>query len=207
MPYPRKLLNNGEEVVLDLRPHWIALVPSGLLLTAAIIFGLAVTLFMDVDGGAGDALAWLALLLIVLALVWFTVKAVVWSTTNFVLTTDRLISREGFVAKSGIEIPLERINTVFFQQSLFERMVGAGDLEVESAGERGIQSFSNIRRPSLVQREVYVQMEDNENRKFDRRGGAPASSAADEVAKLHELLRQGAISQAEYDAQKARLLG
>jgi uncharacterized membrane protein YdbT with pleckstrin-like domain len=125
-----------------------------------------------------------------------------------VLTTDRLISREGLVAKSGTEIPLERINTVFFSQSVFERMVGAGDLAIESAGERGTQHFSNIRRPSVVQREIYVQMEANENRKFDRvAGGQAAPSAADELAKLHDLLNRGAISQAEYDAQKARLLG
>ena len=201
MAYPRKLLNTGEEVVLDLRPHWVALFPSGLALAASIIFGIVVALMWDVD-----ALSWLALLLIVLALGWFVVKAITWTTTNFVLTTDRLISREGFVSKSGIEIPLERINTVFFQQSVFERMLGAGDLEIESAGERGTQSFSNIRRPSVVQREIYVQMEANENRKFDRIAGQSAPSAADELAKFHDLLQKGAITQAEYDAHKARLL-
>jgi uncharacterized membrane protein YdbT with pleckstrin-like domain len=206
--YPRKLLNTGEELVLDLRPHWIALLKPGLALAAAIAFGLVVTLWFDVDGGAGDALAWLALALIVVALLWGAKRLADWSTTNFVLTTDRLISREGLVAKSGTEIPLERINTVFFSQSVFERMVGAGDLAIESAGERGTQHFSNIRRPNVVQREIYVQMENNENRKFDRiSGGHAAPSAADELAKLHDLLSRGAISQAEYDAQKARLLG
>jgi uncharacterized membrane protein YdbT with pleckstrin-like domain len=206
--YPRKLLNAGEELVLDLRPHWLALLKPGLALAGAIAFGLVVTLWFDVDGGAGDALAWLALALIVVALVWGAKRLADWSTTNFVLTTDRLISREGLVAKSGTEIPLERINTVFFSQSVFERMVGAGDPAIESAGERGTQHFSNIRRPNVVQREIYVQMENNENRKFDRiSGGQGAPSAADELGKLHDLLAKGAISQAEYDAQKARLLG
>jgi uncharacterized membrane protein YdbT with pleckstrin-like domain len=209
VPYPTKLLNAGEELVLDLRPHWIALLKPGLAVAASIIFGLVVTLWLEVDGGAGDALAGLALLLIVIALLWGAKQLADWSTTNFVLTTDRLISREGLVAKSGTEIPLERINTVFFSQSVFERMIGAGDLSIESAGERGTQHFSNIRRPNVVQREIYVQMEANENRKFDRISGgqAAAPTAADEVAKLHDLLTRGAISQAEYDAQKARLLG
>src|SRR5262245_28126756 len=56
-----------------------------------------------------------------------------WATTHFVLTTDRLIFRSGVVAKFGREIPLERINDVTFSQSLFERLVGVGDLLLESA--------------------------------------------------------------------------
>ena len=205
MPYPTKLLNAGEELVLDLRPHWIALFKPVLALVGAIVLGLVV---LPVDGTVGDGLSILALVLIVVAFLWGAKQLADWSTTNFVLTTDRLISREGLVAKSGTEIPLERINTVFFSQSVFERMVGAGDLSIESAGERGTQHFSNIRRPNVVQREIYVQMEANENRKFDRiSGGQAAPTAADELAKLHDLLTRGAISQAEYDAQKARLLG
>jgi hypothetical protein len=82
----------------------------------------------------------------------------------FVLTTDRIISRRGFLHKEGTEIPLERINTVFFHQRILERMVGAGDLTIESAGERGSETFSDVRRPSVVQKEIYVQMEENENR-------------------------------------------
>ena len=43
----------------------------------------------------------------------------------------------GVLAKQGIEIPLERVNTVFFNQAIFERMLGAGDLTIESGGETG----------------------------------------------------------------------
>ena len=84
------------------------------------------------------------------------------------ITTDRLIYRHGVLSKHGIEIPLERVNTVFFSQSILERMVGSGDLVIESAGELGRQDFSNVRKPSAVQNEIHKQMEANENRKFDR---------------------------------------
>ena len=67
---------------------------------------------------------------------------------------------------------------MFFHQGLFERLVGAGDLTIESAGERGTETFSDIRKPSIVQKEIYVQMEANENRKFDRAGARPGRSAA-----------------------------
>ena len=106
--------------------------------------------------------------LVLVALAWAGLTYLEWVTTNFVITTDRLIYRHGVLAKHGIEIPLERVNTVFFSQSILERMVGSGDLVIESAGEMGRQNFSNVRKPSAVQNEIYKQMEANENRKFDR---------------------------------------
>jgi uncharacterized membrane protein YdbT with pleckstrin-like domain len=201
--FPRKLLNDTEELVLDLRPHWLAVALPTLLLVLAIVVGLVAALL-----SWPVPLLWVALVLIVVALANFLIKLLGWSNTNFVLTSDRVITRRGVLTKSGIEIPLERINTVFFDQRFFERIVGAGDLAIESAGERGSETFENIRKPAIVQREIYVQMEDNENRKFDRvRGPAAAASSADELARFYALLQQGAISPAEYEAQKARLLG
>ena len=80
----------------------------------------------------------------------------------------RRVSREGVIAKKGIEIPLERINTIFFQQGIFERLMGLGDLEIESASKDGAQMFDDIRKPSAVQNEIYRQMEINSNRQADR---------------------------------------
>ncbi|HMJ79344.1 MAG TPA: PH domain-containing protein [Iamia sp.] len=204
MAFPRKLLNDNEQLVLDLRPHWLAIAFPTLLLVVAIVVGLIAALL---DWPV--ALLWIALLLIVLALLNFLIKLLGWSNTNFVLTSDRIITRRGVLTKSGIEIPLERVNTVFFDQRLFERMVGAGDLAIESAGERGTEEFENIRKPAIVQREIYVQMEENENRKFDRvrAPAAEAPSQADEIGRFYALFQQGAISAAEYEAQKARILG
>ncbi len=205
MAFPRKLLNDGEVLVLDLRPHWLALFVPTAALAAAIVIGLLAAL-----ADWPKALLWIALILIVVTLLNFLVKLLGWSNTNFVLTSDRIITRRGVLTKSGIEIPLERINTVFFDQRLIERMVGAGDLAIESAGERGSETFENIRKPAIVQREIYVQMEDNENRKFDRvRAPAPmaALSPVEQVERLHHLLQQGAITPAQYEAEKARILG
>jgi uncharacterized membrane protein YdbT with pleckstrin-like domain len=204
--FPRKLLNDNEQLVLDLRPHWLAIAFPTLALVFAIVVGLVAALL---DWPV--ALLWIALVLIVLALVNFLIKLLGWSNTNFVLTSDRIITRRGVLTKSGIEIPLERVNTVFFDQRLFERMVGAGDLAIESAGERGTEQFDNIRKPAIVQREIYVQMEDNENRKFDRvRAPAPAPVASlspvEQVERLHGLLQQGAITPVQYEAEKARIL-
>ncbi|QYG92621.1 PH domain-containing protein [Iamia sp. SCSIO 61187] len=209
MAFPRKLLNDGEELILDLRPHWLALAPSTLALVAAIVISFVVV-FLGPDGTFGTVLSVIALALILVTLGIFLVRLLGWSNTNFVLTSDRVVTRRGVLTKSGIEIPLDRINTVFFAQRLIERMVGAGDLGIESAGERGTESFENIRKPAIVQREIYVQMEDNENRKFDRvRAPAPLAtlSPVEQVERLHGLLQQGAITPAQYEAEKSRILG
>lgn len=207
MAFPRKLLNDNEELVLDLRPHWLALVVPTLALVASIAFGLLV---VPIDGDLGTVLAIAGLVMIVVALGYFLVKLLGWSNTNFVLTSDRIVTRRGVLTKAGIEIPLERVNTVFFNQRLIERLVGAGDIGIESAGERGAETFENIRKPAIVQREIYVQMEDNENRKFDRvRAPAPTAglSPVEQVERLHGLLQQGAITPGQFEAEKARILG
>ena len=205
MPFSKKLLNDGEEVVLDLHPHWITFLRSGLALTAALALGI----FMLANHWEGLSLA-VGGVLVLLVLAWEAQTYAKWATTNFVITTDRLIYRHGVLAKHGIEIPLERVNTVFFSQSFFERIVGSGDLVIESAGERGQEAFANVRKPSAVQNEIYRQMEANENRKFDRigAGGAPVAgqSIPDQIAQLDELRQRGTITQAEFDAKKQQLL-
>lgn len=203
MPFPRKLLYEGEEVVLDLHPHWWFLAKQTAALLGAMVLGVLVLANVD-----QTLVRVVAGVLILLAVAWWVLRWLDWRTTNFVVTTDRLVYRHGVLAKHGIEIPLERVNNVLFSQRLFERVLGAGDLVIESAGESGRQSFSDVRKPSEVQNEIYRQIEANENRKFDRIGrGSGGGSLADELAKLDRLRRDGVLSEAEFAAQKSRLLG
>ena len=204
MPFSHKLLNEDEELVLDLHPHWVYFVKSALVFVAALVIGV---LLLTWD----DAPDWLGIpsgVVILAALAWFGWTYLKWVTTNFVITTDRLIYRHGILSKHGIEIPLERVNTVFFSQSIFERMVGSGDLVIESAGEMGRQDFSNVRKPSAVQNEIHKQMEANENRKFDRiHAPSPTGdSIPAQIAQLDELRQRGVLSQAEFDQKKQDLL-
>jgi len=202
VPFSQKLLNDGEDVVLDLHPHWETFIKSGAALLAALIVGL----YMIARSWEGPTLA-LGAILVVGAVGWFGVTYATWATTNFVITTDRLIYRHGVLSKHGIEIPLERVNTVFFSQRIIERILGSGDLVIESAGEQGRQSFSNVRKPSAVQNEIYKQMEANENRKFDRMAPtAGGQSLPDQIAALDQLRRDGVLTQAEFDTKKQQLL-
>ena len=111
--------------------------------------------------------AWLALML------GFVVpKAVAWWTSIFVVSTDRVISREGFIAKRSMEIPLEQVNDVRFEQGIFDRIVGAGTLLIQSASTSGTNSFDHIRHPEEVQRTIFHQGELNQQRSAHRSASA-----------------------------------
>ena len=198
MPFPPRLLYEGEEIVLDLRPHWWFFFGPALLLVAALAALVA--------AAVADTAEWVQLALagvVVAALLWFVGRFARWSTTNFVLTTDRLIYRSGVLAKRGIEIPLERVNTVFSNQSVLERMLRSGDVVIESGGEQGRQAFSDIRRPGEVQNEIYRQIEENQQRD---RGGPRQPDIVDQIDRLDDLRKRGVISESEFLAKKAQLL-
>ena len=201
MAFPPKLLNDGEEVVLDLRPHWwfftgpvVAVLLTIAAEIAVMVMNLPDWLFLGLGG-----------LLIVNAL-WLVVRMARWTTTNFVVTSDRLIYRSGVIAKHGKEIPLERLNDISFHQSVLERVLGAGDLLIESGGERGQQSFTDIRRPAFVQNEIYRTIEAAQARDADRMAARRELSIPEQLDKLDELRQRGVITQAEFDAKKAQLL-
>ena len=156
MPFPRRLLNEDETIVLDLRPHWWGLVVPTAVLVLAL--GAAMAVAGLVHGSAHDPVLIVALIVVLVALARFVVRYVRWATTNIVLTNHRLILRAGVLSKSGREIPLERINDIAYHQSFFARLIGSGDLIVESAGERGQETLRRVPDPTRVQQEIYRQM-------------------------------------------------
>ena len=148
MAFPERLLSEDEELIYDLRPHWLTLVVPVLLTVAVVVAVGAAWVVMP----AGDLQqpARMAVGVIGLAVLLATVvgRVLRWTTTHFVLTTERLIFRSGVVAKFGREIPLERINDVTFSQSLEIRdthpafgqragLVGAHDVDAGQAFDGG----------------------------------------------------------------------
>jgi len=207
MAFPRKLLADHEDIVVELRPHWIALVLPifvTLVIVAALILGLTY-----IPDSWPSWLRWTLFIVGVVLIVFTALRDIVdWVTSLFVVTTERLVHRSGWFAKKSMEIPLENINDVHFNQSIFERIIGAGDLTIESAGEFGQQRFSNIRNPEHLQKVIYEESEKNKNRMYAGRPSGPSgpASVADEIAKLDRLRADGVISEEEFQRQKAKLL-
>jgi len=207
MPFPRKLLNSYEEITVDLHPHWIYFAQPALMLTGAI--AVAIVVLSLTDGSLQNVLAFLTVALIVVGSCWVIVRYLKWTSTNFVITTHRLIFRQGIFAKHGVEIPLERVMNVNFNQSILERIVGAGDLLIESGGKDGQQRFSDIRKPEQVMNLIHAQVESNSNR-HDQPAAAPPPPVSVDVAgqleKLEGLRSRGTITPEEFEEQKRRLL-
>ena len=205
MSYPKKLLNDYEELAVDLHPHWLYFFEAVFALIAAIVLGVVVVA-MD----SPSALKWVALILILGCAVWVVVRYAKWVTTDFVITSDRVIFRHGVFAKSGIEIPLERVNSVHFGQSVIERLVGAGNLLIESGAEAGQQRFTDVHNPDKIQNLIHSQMEANEKRTYQaHHPDAPKAAVAEMMERLERLEamhERGTLTAAEFEAQKQRLL-
>ena len=159
MPYPKKNLNTDETIALDMHPHWWYFAQPAAALLGSIVIGIVVLTQTDSGSTARKAAGIAAVALLVITALWLIGRYLKWLTTNFVITSQRLIFRQGIVAKRGIEIPLERVNNVNFNQGVFERMLGAGDLLIESGGEDGQQRFTDIRHPDRVQNLIHATAE------------------------------------------------
>lgn len=220
MAFPRRLLVPGEELVVDLRPHWIALALPTLATVAVIAAGIWLIAQLS------DTFNWVVLAGAAVLLLAYPVRRLVrWLTSHFVVTSDRLINREGWIAKRSMEIPLEAINDVRFQQSVFERIIGAGTLIVQSASEAGREEFRAIRKPEEVQKTIYHQGELNQKRMYQPGAAAPqttssgsrestgpappplAPSTVTELERLADLRARGVLTEEEFQAQKSRILG
>ena len=199
MGFPQKLLNDGEDVIVDLRPHWSTLARPVAAVVATAVATIVLSFVVNWLGYAGAVLT-------AAALIWFISRYLRRATTDFVVTTDRLVYRSGIIAKQGKEIPLERVNDISYTQSVFERIIGTGDLSIESAGARSRETFSHIPRPSQVQNEIYRQMEAAAARHADRMAGRRELSVPEQLDKLDELRQRGVITQDEFDAKKRQLL-
>jgi uncharacterized membrane protein YdbT with pleckstrin-like domain len=204
MPYPQKLLNDNETVVLDLHPHWWYFIEAAVALAISVILAL-----LALALGWPNGVRWLFLVLIVVSAIWLLARFLKWMTTNFVVTSDRVIFRHGLFAKSGIEIPLERVNSVHFHQGIIERILGAGDLVIESGAEHGQQRFTDVRHPDRVTNTIHQQMDANEDRMYGgmRSANAAGLDVAGQLEKLEGMLHRGTITQDEFDNQKRKLLG
>jgi uncharacterized membrane protein YdbT with pleckstrin-like domain len=203
MAFPTRLLIDGEELVMDLRPHWIALIMPAVATIAAL--AVMIVLYETFDEDILDNVVGVAGALFLLA--YPVRKLVDWLTSHFVVTSDRIIHRRGFIAKYSMEVPLEAINDVRFEQGVIDRIIGAGTLVVQSASEAGRQVFDHIRKPEEVQKTIYHQGELNQQRMMGGRAAGSSHSSASELERLADLRARGVLTEDEFQAQKRRLLG
>jgi uncharacterized membrane protein YdbT with pleckstrin-like domain len=161
--YPDNVLAADERVVLHRHPHWKRLIGPVLVLllaTALAAFGAAVVNHMTWDHAAKN------IVMIVIGVVWLVVVGWLvawpflnWRTTHFVITDRRVMFRHGLLTRSGIDIPLARINSVEFRHGLLDRMLRTGTLIIESASQDPLE-FHDIPRVEQVHSLLYHEVFD-----------------------------------------------
>jgi uncharacterized membrane protein YdbT with pleckstrin-like domain len=146
----RKLLTDGESVVVDTRTHPKALILPGLVLVVA----LALAIFLDrkIGNGVVSLLVWVVALVVI---VWWVLRPFLdWLTATYTITTRRLITREGLLSRKGHDIPLQRISDVAYDMGILDRMLGCGTLVISDASTHGSVRLHDIPHVETVQRQI-----------------------------------------------------
>ena len=148
-----KHFTNDEVLVLDLHPHWWRFVKPVVRIVATLA-ALANTHHIPYEFLRNLALI-VAQVLSVLAVLNLALQTLKWYRTHFVLTSQRVIFQTGVIARKRVEISLHKINLINFHQSVFERLINAGDIVIESGAEDGMETFSDVRDPQSVQAYIH----------------------------------------------------
>ncbi|BBY98463.1 PH domain-containing protein [Mycolicibacterium fallax] len=163
MGYPDSVLADDEVVVLHRHPHWKRLVGPVLILLIATFLAAAAAAWVDSLSWAPNAKAVVSAVIgaIWLLLVcWLTLwPFLTWLSTHFVVTDRRVMFRHGLLTRSGIDIPLARINSVEFTHGLFDRLLRTGTLIIESASQDPLE-FYDVPRVERVHSLLYHEVFD-----------------------------------------------
>ncbi len=150
----RRVLADGEEVVYQARPHWMALgwplvwvVVLPIALAALVVTVPATPLRVAEAMGAVTGLMAL----------WLCGRIVRWLSSSLTVSTLRVIERAGVLSRRVTEIRLERIAELSTHQSLLALALGGGQLVVET-GAADPAILDHVRRPARVQSIVTEQI-------------------------------------------------
>lgn len=205
------MLNEDEEIVFDRNPHWSYMISSISMISLAVFIFVIIAI-------ASLEYAWVGALIVALMVLGSVGRFLRWKTTEFVLTSSRIIVRQGILSKQGIEIPLDRVMNISYKQNILERFLRTGDLIIESAGEDGRQHFTDVANPAHVQNLIYKIVERDErrgthpnndglgDRNPDPRRQHHNLTVPEQIEKLAQLHRDGALSDEEFRRSKQHLL-
>ena len=206
----RTALKKDEKILLITRQHWLKLVLpffAWLLLTIILLIWRA------------DSMAiWI---IILVAALYPLIEYVNWRHNLWSVTNLRIIDETGFFTRYSKESPLDKINNVEYDQSIWGRLFGYGNVDIQTAAEMGETKYMLIHHPKLLKDTITHAQEEYKKMQISNQAtqlaeaiarthtATPASQQmiADELDKLFSLLQKGAITQEEYLAQKGKLMG
>lgn len=193
-------LQPGEEVVYVAHVTRISLIPWIAALVLVIAGGAVAYQF---TGEMAISIATVAAALVIAGIILF--KNLVLRSNEHVLTNRRMIQQTGILNKRSMDAPLDKVNNVEHWQTVWGRILGYGDVEIDTASEHGATRFRDIRRPLEFKSAIVAATEAYRSRRFAP--AAPAApSGADRIRQLKALLDDGLISAEEFEMKRRKLL-
>ncbi|MGH3436565.1 MAG: PH domain-containing protein [Sciscionella sp.] len=168
MPYPDDLLGEDEEIIVHQHPHWKMLIVPVIIFVIAVGGGAYLATLLA--GQSWRLAGWIAIGVVAVALVvWGTLGPLIrWRTTHFIVTSERVMAREGVLKRTGIDIPLFRVNSVQFRHGVVDRLFGCGTLVIESASDEPLE-FDDIPGVEYVHSLLYREINDSPHDDFRQR--------------------------------------
>lgn len=203
----RTALKKDEKLLLIIRQHWIKLV-------LPFLVWLLISIVVAIWLSPGTAL-----LIILVAAVYPALEYINWKYNLWAVTNLRVVDESGFFTRYSKESPLDKINNVEYDQPIMGRILGYGNVDIQTAAEMGETQYQLIHHPKLLKDTITHAQEEYKRMQISNQASQlaaaiaknnPAPSqqmVADELHKLFDLLQKGAITQEEYAAQKNKLLG
>jgi len=139
--YVERHLLAGERVVYKTRLHWVLFVKPGLVVLAGMILMVLLRQVQDPP--------WLWIFgaaVVLIGLVWAFVHYVEVMTSEFAVTTSRLILKVGLISRYTTELLLAKVESIGVQQGLIARLLNYGDLTVTGTGGAR-EIFRRVRDP------------------------------------------------------------
>jgi uncharacterized membrane protein YdbT with pleckstrin-like domain len=203
----RSQLKKNEKLLIIIRRHWINLV-----LPFFVWIGIIMLLFLFLSENT-------ALIIALITALYPAYIYIEWKNNLWAVTNMRVIDEAGFFSRYSKESPLDKINNVEYDQSVWGRMFGYGDVEIQTAAEMGDSTNRMIQDPKILKDTITHAQEEYKAAQIKNQAqqladaikeSMPASSqnfnVAGEIEKLFYLLQKGAISLDEYNSQKNKLL-
>lgn len=203
-------LQPGEEILYRAQTSRITLAPYYALLALALVATFITWQTADSLPSLGLIVALVVAAVLGALVAW---KSFVLRTNEYVLTNYRVIQQTGIFSKRSVDSRLDKINNVEHRQTFWGRLLGYGDLEIDTASETGTTRFPGIARPLDFKRSILGASEQYRMGRmapavpvFAAPAAAAIPSAAQRLRDLKALYDEGLVSQEEYEEKRRRLM-
>jgi membrane protein YdbS with pleckstrin-like domain len=155
VPLPRKFLNDDEELLVEVHPHWVFIFGPAAASVATVAAVSAILLALGKSGGWAFYPLWA---LAAIPVLWLVGRVIRWRSYILALTTTRIVLRHGVLDRDVVQLRLQRITEINLNQKLWERALGTGRLIVDVQGEDDSLVIEYVRKPAIVQRVINSQI-------------------------------------------------